>query len=127
MSQPSLHNHACVWFEIPVTNLARSAKFYEDILQVSLKREAFGPGELAVFPTTNGKSSGCLMHGASTAAGSGGTVVYLSVDGQLDQVLARTETAGGKIVLGKTALPDNMGSFARIRDCEGNTIGLHAA
>ena len=34
--------------------------------------------------------------------------------------------AGGSVLVGKTALPPGMGSFAQIVDTEGNRIGLHA-
>jgi predicted enzyme related to lactoylglutathione lyase len=30
------------------------------------------------------------------------------------------------VVLDKTALPDGLGVFAHILDCEGNRVGLHA-
>jgi predicted enzyme related to lactoylglutathione lyase len=52
--------------------------------------------------------------------------VYLTATPNLDAVLARVEAAGGSVVIGKTALPGEMGAYAHVRDTEGNTVGLHA-
>ncbi|MEI9973881.1 MAG: hypothetical protein WDO73_18600 [Ignavibacteriota bacterium] len=52
--------------------------------------------------------------------------MYLNANPNLDAVLARVETAGGKIVVPRTALPAGMGFWARIQDTEGNLVGLHA-
>ena len=38
----------------------------------------------------------------------------------------RVTRAGGRVVLDETALPDGLGVFAHILDCEGNRVGLHA-
>lgn len=38
------------WFEIPVTDMARAIAFYEQVMQISLRRETMDGGGLAVFP-----------------------------------------------------------------------------
>ena len=38
------------WFEIPVADMDRAIKFYEPVMQVSLRREKMDSAELAVFP-----------------------------------------------------------------------------
>jgi predicted enzyme related to lactoylglutathione lyase len=53
--------------------------------------------------------------------------VYLNAAPSIDAALARVPAAGGKVVVPKTPLPGTMGAFARIIDCEGNLVGLHAA
>ena len=44
----------------------------------------------------------------------------------IDATLGRIEAAGGEVVEAKTALPGDMGFYARVRDTEGNVVGLHA-
>jgi predicted enzyme related to lactoylglutathione lyase len=82
---------------------------------------------MAVFPYDQPASGGCLMAGANRAASAGsGIHVYLDCMPSIDAALARVAAAGGQIVAAKTALPDDMGFFAHVRDTEGNEIGLHA-
>lgn len=38
------------WFEIPVTDMARAIAFYEQVMQISLRRETMDGADLAVFP-----------------------------------------------------------------------------
>src|SRR5438445_12798207 len=45
-----LNPNVPAWFEIPANRLDRAQKFYETILDVQLKRENMGGGEMAVFP-----------------------------------------------------------------------------
>jgi uncharacterized protein len=58
-----------------------------------------------------------------------GTLVYLVVDGDLDQALARASAAGGQVLLPKTSLgAESGGGFtAWIADSEGNRVGLFSA
>jgi predicted enzyme related to lactoylglutathione lyase len=58
--------------------------------------------------------------------GATGTVIYLAVDDPLDAALARVAQAGGKVAVGRTELPGDMGCYAHIIDTEGNRVGLHA-
>ena len=52
--------------------------------------------------------------------------IYLDCEPSIDAALSRAKTAGGGIVVQKTALPPGMGFFAHVRDTEGNVVGLHA-
>jgi predicted enzyme related to lactoylglutathione lyase len=116
-----------VWFEIPSLDFGRAIGFYENILQTSIKREFFGPTELAIFPYQAPAISGAITPPEDApAAGKDGVVIYLNADPSLDAVLARVTAAGGRILQARTDLPPGMGCFAKIADTEGNTIGLHA-
>ena len=120
--------HAIGWFEIPSSQFARAVKFYNAILATELKVEKFGPAQndMAVFTRPGpGDVSGCIISGADYAPHHQGTLVYLNCGADLDGALSRTESAGGQVMLGKTALPPGMGYFAHILDTEGNRIGLH--
>jgi predicted enzyme related to lactoylglutathione lyase len=104
---------AISWFEIPAKDLERAVWFYESVLQQDLRRETMGPAEMAVFPHQDPGVGGALTHAPNLQPAT-------------DETLERVTRAGGRIVLDKTALPDGMGAFAHIVDCEGNRIGLHA-
>jgi predicted enzyme related to lactoylglutathione lyase len=116
-----------VWFEIPSTDFDRAIRFYENILQTKLKRDFFGPTELAIFNYTEPAISGTITPPTDAPVVSrDGVVIYLNADPSLDAVLGRVAPAGGSILQGRTDLPPGMGCFAKIADTEGNTIGLHA-
>lgn len=123
-----MSQHAINWFEIPAADFSRAVQFYNAILGKNLKVEKFGPDQqdLAVFPAGGETDvSGCVMHAPHMQPSSEGTLVYLNCDTRLDAVLAAVEPAGGKVMLGRTALPPGMGFFAHILDTEGNRVGLH--
>ncbi len=115
-----------VWFEIPAGNFDRAVKFYQSILQVTLKLEQEGPAQLAIFAYQPPAISGCVIAGKGYTPGTG-TIVYLNADPDLQAVLDRVPGAGGKVLVPQTALPEAVGGyFARILDTEGNQVGLHA-
>ena len=126
MSTP---RHAITWFEIPVQDLDRAQRFYEAVLERPLQREAMGPEiTLAIFPHDRDKGTGgCLYAGPrGTAPSTAGSVVYLDVTPSLDAGVRRAERAGARIVQPRIDLPEGMGAFVHIVDCEGNRVGLHA-
>jgi len=51
-------------------------------------------------------------------------VIYLNGGNDLQMILDRIETAGGKIVSSKNMVTDEIGYVAFFLDCEGNKIGL---
>ncbi len=121
--------HAINWFEIPVADLSRAMKFYEAMTGLALRREAFGPPgeEMAIFAVDNQESvHGCLLSSPDAKPARDGTTVYLNAAPSVAAWLSRVESAGGKIITPRTALPDGMGYFAHILDSEGNRVGLHA-
>jgi len=117
---------AITWFEIPATDLARAARFYETVLGVEMKLEEIGPQKMALFPYAAPGVGGCVTAGDGNQPAAHGNLVYLSAGPSLKAALGRVERAGGRISLGQTELPDAMGFFAHIIDSEGNRVGLHA-
>lgn len=120
--------HALTWFEIPVRDLDRAQRFYEQVLQRSLLREAMGPDTtLAVFPYAQGQGAGgCLKAAAQAQPSDHGTLVYLDAGPSLDAASGRVAAAGGRVVQPRIDLPGDMGAFVHIEDPEGNRVGLHA-
>jgi predicted enzyme related to lactoylglutathione lyase len=124
MTQPNNYPHLVTWFEIPAADLDRAAKFYSEVLGVPMKVEQLGPERLSVFPHEKPSVGGCVSAGGQPSAA--GVVLYLNASPSLDAALNRVPAAGGEIVTPKTALPAGMGFYAKIRDTEGNVVGLHA-
>ena len=113
------------WFEIPATDIERATRFYESTLGVKLKREQFGPDQIAVFPAADGGVAGALAAGPHRRPAPGGSLIYLSAP-DVAAALARATSAGGKSVSGIVDIGE-MGSFAIVVDTEGNQVGLHQA
>jgi predicted enzyme related to lactoylglutathione lyase len=115
------------WFEIPVADIDRAQKFYEALLEVSMKRQRYmGDTDQAVFP--NGgpdHASGALVQANAERAPalSGGSLVYLSVR-DIRPLLARVSEIGGEVLLPLTRITDTPVVIGHIRDSEGNRVGL---
>jgi len=112
-----------VWFELPADDFDRAVRFYEALFAISLKREQFGGETLAVFPYARPNISGAIV--ARPGQSGAGPIVYLNADGRLDAMLEAVAANGGSVLAGKTDL-GGIGTFALIRDTEGNRVGLHA-
>jgi len=115
-----------VWFEIPATDFDRAARFYEQIFEVTLKKQEMGPQKLGVFPYEVPSISGCIISGPKLAPSNDGALLYLNADPTLAAVVERVAAAGGKVLVPRVELPEGMGVFAHIMDSEGNRVGLHA-
>jgi predicted enzyme related to lactoylglutathione lyase len=114
--------NAIAWFEIPVTDLDRAAAFYERIMDVTLTRMEVGT-PVATFPSDDEGVGGALTLDESRPSGDG-SLVYLDVDGHLQEVLDRVAEAGGEILLPRTEIGNDYGFYAYIRDTEGNRVGF---
>jgi hypothetical protein len=114
------------WFEIPSAKLDRAAHFYEAVLGIQLSREDMGPMQMAVFPHDPPNSTGAVVQAEGYQPTASGTVIYLNLSQDLAGPLGKVEKAGGKVLLGKTALPENMGFFAQFLDSEGNRVGFYS-
>ena len=117
------------WFEIPATDLERAKKFYETIFNIEMSVMEMGPMKVASFPYEMG--SGKVAGGVATSpmhkpAPEGGVAIYLNGNPDLQLVLDRIETAGGKVTMPKTAISDEIGFMAFFEDSEGNNLGLHS-
>jgi len=114
-----------VWFEIPADDLERAKKFYGSL---------FG-WKIAPFPgmtTPDGQDYLHIDTGGPDASPDGGMMKrahpeqpvtqYVNVP-SVTRAAAKVEKLGGKIRVGKTAVPQ-MGYFAVCQDTEGNTFAL---
>ncbi len=112
------------WFEIPAVDLDRAARFWEAVLQTTLKRESAPGSEMAIFPHGERHEPGGALVRRGGKPSAVGTCVFLDAKGDLDGAIARVERSGGKVAVPKTDIgPD--GFFAVVLDTEGNAVGLH--
>jgi uncharacterized protein len=114
------------WFEIPVLNLDRAKKFYEDVFAFQFTAETMEPYSLAFFPMAEGASgaTGALIQGGTYKPSHTGTIVYFSV-ADIDEILRRVTANGGKTVLPKKSI-GQYGFIAHFDDSEGNRLALHS-
>ncbi len=121
MTSP-LPAHAAVWFEIPVTDMARSTAFYAAVLQNELKPEDGGPNPMAAFATQDANGvAGHVYPGRPAAAGTGPTI-HLAAPAPLEDAIARVVPNGGQVVSPIISIP--AGRFAYCLDPDGNSFGL---
>ncbi len=117
--------HAVVWAEIPVSNLAEARDFYAKVLEVDTVMNTDGPQPIAIFNNkdhVNGVA-GHLYEG-KPAKGNGPTV-HLAISGTVEAARDRVFDAGGTSEGDPIAIP--AGRFIYAQDPDGNSIGLFEA
>jgi uncharacterized protein len=118
------------WFEIPVTNIERAMKFYETVFDLKLSRNQMGPLDMAWFPgVQNGMgAAGSLVYQKEFHKPSAeGTMVYLTAfSGDLSNELKKVVSAGGKVVVPKTLITEEIGYMGVFIDTEGNRVAVHS-
>lgn len=120
--------NAINWFEISVADFDRAKKFYETIFDYQMPESITGPKRMGFFlyDFKAGKIGGAIIHGDGYTPSQQGSVVYLNCQPDLQIVLNRVESAGGKIVLQKAQVTPEIGYIAFITDSEGNRVALHS-
>jgi hypothetical protein len=116
-----------VWFEIPVSDMARAAAFYEAVFRWPVKVENMADGMvMGWFPSseTGYGASGALVKGEGYVPTLGGMVIYFS-ETDINGALERVKKSGGNVIVEKTHI-GKYGFYAWFEDTEGNRIGLHA-
>lgn len=124
-----LKNNAVGWFEIPVTSMVRAIEFYETVLGYKLERHQMKELDMAWFPFADlpGAPGTLVFHKEFYKPSTDGVLIYLtSPSGDLSNELAKVESAGGKIVVPKTLISEDIGFMAVFIDSEGNRIALHS-
>jgi predicted enzyme related to lactoylglutathione lyase len=132
------------WIQIPAKNLARAAKFYEDVFDAAFFFEELNHLPHAVFKANkNGKKvlNGTLVE--TTKNIGWGAVLFFEATGNFEMIMQLIEENGGKITTPKTLITrkdseneytipntyiDNKpGYYAHFEDSEGNKMGLYGS
>lgn len=119
--------NALNWFEIPVVDFDRACRFYSAILDAPLSvNDEFPEMRMAMLPYEEPGVGGCLVQMKEARPGADGVRVYLNGGEDLAVTLARVEPAGGRVLVPKTLIREDIGHFAIFVDSEGNVLGLHS-
>lgn len=116
--------HFISWFEIPVYDIHRAAGFYNAIYGIEMEVELNGEHAMAYFPADQGVG-GALIAGPGCFPSATGSLIYLNAGNDLEGVLGRVDLAGGRVLMGPTAISEEAGTFALFIDIEGNRVALH--
>jgi hypothetical protein len=109
--------HSICHFEIPVDELERAKKFYQDIFGWQITDT--GQQGYHLIQTGEGELGGGMM---KRVVPEQRPVLYILV-GSVDEYSKKIEQAGGIIVVPKMAVP-TMGYFAQAFDTEGNVFAI---
>lgn len=121
--------NAISWFEIPTSNLDRAQKFYESIFDIQMQPLDTPQIKMRMFPLKNMMGvGGALVYNAQfyKSSASEGPLIYLNANPDVQIILDRIESAGGKILVPKTLISPEYGHMAMFLDTEGNRIALHS-
>lgn len=124
-------NNPVVWFEIYVSDMDRSKKFYQTLIGSDLIPMDNPTSErkmkLMGFPS-NDKQYGCsgaiVQMDGMPLGSSNGVIVYFASD-DCEKMAEKMQTIGASIVQPKTDIGPH-GYFCLIKDPDSNIIGLHS-
>ncbi len=89
------------WFEIPVTDLDRAKKFYQEVFKLQFSMNRLGLSEMALFPMKEAYgAAGSLIKGEGYIPSHTGTLVYFGVS-DLESTLERIRGNGGRFYFRK--------------------------
>ncbi len=113
--------------EIPVTDFSRAVKFYQTILGISIEEVDMAGTQMGVLPSNGKTVNVVLAKGNDYKPTTDGAVLYLNAGNDLQPMLDKIEKNGGQVIVPKTEISPEMGSFALFIDTEGNKLGLHSS
>lgn len=113
------------WVDIPVVDLDRAVAFYSKVLGDTVKKIADHGMEFGLFPHTENSVAGCLAVMDDRKPSQDGSLIYLNVEGRLDQAIQVAEMQGAKILKRKEQIGP-YGYRAVFVDCEGNAVALYS-
>ncbi len=114
-----------VWVDIPVLDLDRAITFYSAVLGGGVKKEQFGGMSLGLLPHEMGSVGGCLFQKEGEKPSQQGPLIYLNVQGRLDEAVSAVQAKGGKVLKPKESIGPH-GFRAVVVDSEGNRVALHS-
>lgn len=113
------------WFEIPAIDFQQAVNFYNHIFGITMEQQNTNENAMAFFPTTTG-IGGSVVAGQGYVPSDCGPLIYLNGGKDLNNVLNKVEEAGGRIVMPKTIISEEMGHFAIFIDSQGNKLALYS-
>lgn len=121
--------NAINWFEIPASNFDRAVEFYGKVFDSEIHLNDIQGIKMGFLPTGGDQEQavgGAVIAGEGYVPSAEGALLYLNGGEDLNEPLARVEKAGGKVVLSKTQISEELGYFAIFFDSEGNRLAFHS-
>lgn len=122
------NSNAINWFEIPATDIDRARKFFETIFETKMQPLPAGALKMFTFEYVpgSGKVAGAIIEHEDYKPSNDGCLLYLNANPEIEKVIDRIESAGGKIIIPKTQISPEIGYMCVFTDTEGNRLALHA-
>jgi predicted enzyme related to lactoylglutathione lyase len=114
------------WFEIPAEDINRAVEFYKKILGSDLQQQEMNGIKMAFFPMEGEGVGGSLCQGEGYVPSQNSALLYLNGGEDLSEPLSKVESAGGKIIMEKSIISDEIGFMAVFIDSEGNRMAFHS-
>jgi len=111
-------------FEIPANDIDHAVKFYSEVHNSEIQQQEMMGIKMAFFNMEGDGVGGSLCSGEGYEPSTTGTKIYLNGGEDLSEPLSKAESAGGKIVMPKTKINDEIGYMATFIDSEGNNIAF---
>src|ERR1700675_1589552 len=94
------------WTDIPVRNLDRAITFYSAVLGKEVSKMSEGGFEYGLLPHEAKNASSCLCVGSDSGGSANqpsqsGPLIYLSVEGRVDDAVKAVKSNGGKVLQDK--------------------------
>jgi uncharacterized protein len=124
-----MERNAVGWFEIPVDDMQRAIAFYEKVFGVKIEYVEMADLKMGWFPYDDkvpGSGGSLVKHYAYKPTEEGTLVYFTSPSGDLQNEQDKIEAAGGKVIIPKKLITEDIGYFAIFIDSEGNRVALHS-
>lgn len=116
------------WFEIPVSDMGRAKKFYEEVFDIEIALHDLGGFVMGWFPNDPkipGAKGSLVKHEMYLPSETFGPLIYFSCTDAATE-LSRVEGVGGKVLQQKTEIGAGHGFMGLFIDSEGNRIAVHS-
>lgn len=124
MSNMNRDKNRAVWFDIPVADLERAVKFYQEVLAIKVDIESFDDCRFAVLEHEDG-NGGCLVENSDEISSDKGILIYMNVHGRIQDAATKVTANGGTVQQPIHPIGPH-GFRAVVLDSEGNRIALHS-
>src|SRR6476659_5624539 len=100
------------WTDIPILNLHRAINFYYAVLGKEVKKFSDGGAEYGLLRHEEQNVSGCLCvrsdsGGVDNRPSANGPLIYLLVEGRLDEAVEAARANGGKVLRARQQIGDH--------------------
>jgi predicted enzyme related to lactoylglutathione lyase len=114
------------WFEVPVNDIDRAKKFYENVFGFEIAVTEMNGGQMGWFPMASDVvgAGGTLIKGDGYVPSDKGVLIYFTAP-DMENNLKRITENGGEVLMPRTSIGEH-GYMAIFKDIEGNRLALHS-